>query len=153
MIPEEVIHYLAGELTADVRQLESGMIGVAAKSSLLGIPVDLDLAKSVVQHIARQNKTITIDLIKKLVCRNYKLSVKDLVSKSRKKRIVQPRQVAMYLSRKYTDQPLQSIGKSFNRYHATALHAIGIVEKEIRSKSPVGEQVEYLQKKLEQGDG
>ncbi len=151
-VPDEVIHYLAGELTTDVRQLESGLIGVTAKSSLLGIPIDLDLAKSVVTDIVCKSKTITIDLIKKLICRNYKVSIQDLVSKSRKKHIVQPRQVAMYLSRKYTDQPLQNIGKSFNRYHATAMYAIGAIEKEIRTKGPIGEQVGYLQKKLEQGD-
>jgi chromosomal replication initiator protein len=50
--------------------------------------------------------------------------------------IVRPRQVAMYLSRQYTDHSLQTIGKSFNRYHATTLHALKVVEKGVKEKGP-----------------
>lgn len=150
-VPEDVIHYLASELTDDVRQLESGLIGVTAKSSLLGMPVDLKLAESVVKNIVRNRENITIDAIKKLVCRYYRISVKDIVSSSRKKSIVRPRQIAIYLSRRYTDAPLQAIGRSFNRYHATALHSIGAVEREIKENGPIQKQVEFLCEKLESG--
>jgi len=150
-VPEEVIQYLASELTEDVRQLESGLIGVASKSLLLGEPIDLELAQSVTKHIVHQRKNVTIDAIKKLVCKHYRISIKDIVSSSRKQPIVRPRQIAIYLSRKYTDAPLQVIGKSFNRYHATALHSIGIVERGIKKNSPLQKQVEFLCKKLESG--
>ena len=150
-IPDDVLEYLAGELTDNIRQLESGLIGVAAKSSLLGAAIDLDLAESVVQNIARQKQAITIDIVKKLVCKYYKVTLKELVSKSRKQRIVRPRQVAIYLSRRYTDQPLQSIGKSFNRYHATALHAINSVERGLKNDAPVRKHVAFLSNKLESG--
>ena len=70
-LPEDVIAYLAGELTENVRQLQSGLIGVMAKASLMGASVDVTLAESVVKNIARQNHTITIDAIKKLVCKYY----------------------------------------------------------------------------------
>ena len=150
-VPEEVIQYLASELTEDVRQLESGLIGVASKSLLLGEPIDLELAQSVTKHIVRQRKNVTIDAIKKLVCKHYRISIKDIVSSSRKQSIVRPRQIAIYLSRRYTDAPLQVIGKSFNRYHATALHSIGIVERGIKKNSPLQKQVEFLCKKLESG--
>ena len=98
-IPENVLHYLAGELTDDVRQLESGMNGVAAKSSLLGMPIDLSLAESVVKNIVRQRKRITIEVIKKLVCKYYGVSIADVMSRSRKQNFVRPRQMAIYLSR------------------------------------------------------
>jgi chromosomal replication initiator protein len=150
-IPEDVIHYLAGELTEDVRQLESGLIGVTAKSSLLGIPVDLRLAESVVKNIVRSRKDITIEAIKMLVCKYYSISVKEIVSSSRKQSIVRPRQIAIYLSRRYTDAPLQAIGKSYNRYHATALHSINAVEKVLKENGPVQKQVELLCQKLESG--
>ena len=150
-IPDDVLQYLAGELTDDVRQLESGLVGITAKSSLLGVPIDLDLAGSVVKNIVRTRKNITIDVIKKLVCKEYKISVSDVVSKSRRQCFVKPRQIAIYLSRKYTDSPLQAIGRSFKRYHATALHSIKAVEKEIERKGAVGRQVAYLSKKLENG--
>ncbi len=150
-IPEDVIHYLAGELTEDVRQLESGLIGVTAKSSLLGMPVDLGLAESVVKNIVRSRKNITIDAIKKLVCKYYSISIKEIVSSSRKQSIVRPRQIAIYLSRRYTDAPLQAIGKSFNRYHATALHSISVVERVLKENGPIQKQVELLCQKLESG--
>ena len=150
-LPEDVIGYLAGELIEDVRQLESGLISVTAKSSLLGSPIDLALAESVVKNIVSQRKNITIDAIKKLVCKYYGISVNDIVSSSRKQSIVRPRQIAIYLSRRYTDSPLQAIGKSFNRYHATALHSIGVVEREIKEKSPMQKQVEFLCRRLESG--
>ncbi len=151
-IPEDIISYLAGELTEDVRQLESGLFGITARSSLMGASIDLRLAESVVKNIARQRKNITLDVIKKLVCRQYNISINDIVSRSRKQNIVWPRQIAMYLSRVHTDSPLQTIGKSFNRYHATALHSIGMVEQKLRKDSAVKKQVEFLCRKLESGD-
>jgi chromosomal replication initiator protein len=151
-IPEKVLEYLSAELTHDVRQLKSGLMGVVAKASLLGRPIDIELAASVVANIVQKCQEITIGSIKKLVCKYYKLTAKELVSRSRKQSIVRPRQVAIYLSRRYTDQPLQAIGKSFNRYHATALHSIGIVEKGIRQGGPIQGQVAYLTEKIESGD-
>jgi len=150
-VPEEVIYYLASELTEDVRQLESGLIGVASKSLLLGEPIDLGLAKSVTKNIVRQQKNVTIDVIKKLVCKHYNISIKDIASSSRKQSIVRPRQIAIFLSRRYTDAPLQAIGKSFNRYHATALHSIGTIEQGLKENGSLQKQVEFLSQKLEAG--
>ena len=150
-IPEKVIHYLASELTEDVRQLESGLIGVTAKASLLGGPIDLALAASVVKNIVRQRSNITIDAIKKLVCKYYGISVNDIVSRSRKQSLVRPRQIAMYLARMYTDSPLQAIGRSFNRYHATALYAINAIERGVRENGAIQKQVDFFRQKLEAG--
>jgi chromosomal replication initiator protein len=150
-MPELVIHYLASELVDDVRQLESGLNGVAAKSSLLGIPIDLPLAESVVKHIATQRQKITLEVIKKLVCKYYHVSVEDLISRSRKQHLVRPRQMAIYLARRFTDSPLQTIGKNFNRYHATALHSIHCIEKGIKADSSIRQQVEFFRQKIESG--
>ena len=150
-LPENIIQYLAGELTEDVRQLESGLNGVAAKSSLLGVPIDIRLAESVVKNIVRQRKRITIEAIKKLVCKYYDVSIEDVMSRSRKQNLVRPRQMAIYLARNYTDAPLQTIGKSFNRYHATALHSINCIERGIKQNSAIKEQVGFFRQKLESG--
>jgi len=151
-LPEEVMEYLATELTQNVRQLESGLIGVSAKASLLNVPAEVKLAESVVKNIVRRSQEITIETIQKLICKYYKLTMTELLSRSRKRRIAQPRQVAMYLARRYTGQSLQSIGRKFNRYHATTLHAIGTVEKQIRENGPVKKQVEFFSAKLESGN-
>ena len=150
-IPEAVLQYLASELTDDVRQLKSGFIGVAAKASLLGSDVDLALARSVVKNIVTSREGITLDSIKRLVCKYYNVSIADLTSPSRRQSIVRPRQVAMYLSRQYTDHSLQTIGKSFNRYHATTLYALKAVEKGVKENGPFQKHVEFLSERLEKG--
>ena len=151
-IPQNVIQCLAGELNEDVRQLESGLNGVAAKSSLMGVPIDVGLAESVIKNIVRQRKSITINSLKKMVCKYYKVNLIDLMSRSRKQSLVRPRQMAIYLARHYTDNPLEAIGKAFNRYHATALHAIKCIERGIKEKGSVKRQVEFFRQKLEGGE-
>jgi len=151
-IPVEVCQYLASELTEDVRQLKSGLIGVTAQASLLGAEVDLPLARRVVNNIVTTREGITLDTIKQLVCKYYKVTIKDLTSRSRRQAIVRPRQVAMYLSRRYTDHSLQTIGRSFNRYHATTLHALKAVEKGVKENTTFQRHVEFLSERLEKGD-
>ncbi|MGE0087173.1 MAG: chromosomal replication initiator protein DnaA [Desulfococcaceae bacterium] len=151
-IPRAVAEYLAGELSENVRQLESGLICLTAKASLTGVPVDMRLAESVVRNMVTQSKTITIDLIKDLVSEHYNIPVAELVSKSRKKNVVLPRQMAIYLARKYTDQPLQSIGRSFNRYHATIIHSVAVMENAMKTDRTLKSQVDYFCEKIERNE-
>jgi len=149
MIPEEVNHYLATELTKNVRQLESALIGVAARSSLMGNTIDLKLAEAVIGNIYQNQQEITMDTVKKLVCKHYKVTGEEIISKSRKKAIVIPRQICMYLCRKYTDHSLGEIGKSFRRHHATAFHSVTTIEKKMKQNSNIKRQVSYLCDKLD----
>jgi chromosomal replication initiator protein len=148
----EVLEYIASELTENVRLLESGMIGVATKADLMNMQVDIPLAKSVVENLAASKKAITIGAIKKVVCSEFGISEADITSSSRKKAVVRPRQIAMFLARRHTSQSIQAIGKSFNRYHATVIHSINNVENEIKVKSDVLKQVERIEHQLENGD-
>ncbi|HIE33352.1 MAG TPA: hypothetical protein EYP81_04825, partial [Thermodesulfobacteriaceae bacterium] len=83
-----------------------------------------------------------------LVCRNFKVSREDLVSRSRKKRISQSRQVAMFLLRKFTKESLSSIGQRFNRDHATVMYALQSVEKRLSSSPSFRYQIEYLEREI-----
>lgn len=148
-LPREIMEYLADSLADDVRQLESGLHCVMAKAELMNMPLELALAEEVVRSMVRQDKQITIDSIKKLICQYYKVTNEELISKSRRSEIVHPRQMAMYLARRYTDCPLQFIGRAFNRYHATAIHAINSVEKAAKTNSEVKNQLSILSQKLE----
>ena len=150
-LSEEVFQYLASELMEDVRQLKSGLIGVSAKASLLSAEADIALARSVVENMITSRANITLDSIKRLVCRYYNVTLNDLTSRSRRQAIVRPRQVAMYLSRRYTDHSLQVISRSFNRYHGTALHALKVVEKGVKENGPMQKHVEFLSDRLEKG--
>jgi chromosomal replication initiator protein len=151
-LPGDVAEYMAAELVDNVRQLENGLIGVASRSGLLGEQINLRLAEQVVENIVTRRKNITIDSIARLVSREFGVAVKDMVSKSRKKSIVRPRQVAIFLSRRHTSQPLQSIGRKFNRMHATVIHSINSVEKELKLKGDLYRQVQIIEKKLESGN-
>ena len=150
-IPDQVTEYIAQELCDDVRQLESGLFSIAVKGQLMGSNIDLDFAKKVLLNIAKAKKRVTIESIKKLVCKEFSISYDDIVSASRKQRIVKPRQMAIFLSKKYTDQPIKAIGSSFNKYHATAIYAINAIEKELKQKSVLFNQIKYLSKKIEAG--
>jgi len=149
--PNEVLEYMASELTENVRLLESGLLGVATKSRLMNMEVDLPLAKSVVKNIAISRKAITLGSIKKVVCKEFGISEKEIESNSRKKGIVRPRQIAMFLARRHTKQSIQAIGRNFNRYHATVIHSINNIEKEIKVKGDVHKQVQRIDKQLTDG--
>lgn len=151
VLPTPVTEYIAQEACDDVRQLESALFSVITRGQLMKRNIDIELARHVLEKMTGTGKHITIDLIKKLVCEAFDVSEQELESKSRKHRIVKPRQVAMFLSNKYTDQPIKKIGASFKRYHATAIYSVNAVEKEMKQKGQRYEQVRYLIKKLESG--
>lgn len=151
LIPSAVLEYLADNLNEDVRQLESGLHNVAAKSSLLGMPVDMELAADIVKHMAVARSRITLDAIKSFICKEYGVLEKDLVSRSRKQRLAWPRQVGIFLSRRFTDHSLKTIGRCYNRYHATVIHSVNCVEGAMKSKPSTRQEIDLLTKKLEGG--
>lgn len=149
-IPDEVIEYLADCINGDVRQLESSLIGLLARSSLLNEPIDLAMARESLKGIVGKKKgTITIDAIQALTCSYYKISLEEIKSKSRKRPIVLCRDISMYFSRSYTRQPLEVIGKAFNRDHATVIHGIRAIEMEIQRRGKIYYQIEFLSKQLQ----
>ena len=150
-VPGEVAEYMAGELTENVRQIENGLISMVSRSCLMGVPIDLKLAEDVVGNIVSQRKSITIDAIARLVGREYGVSLKDVVSRSRKQSIVRPRQVAIFLARRHTSRSLAEIGRKFNRMHGTVIHSINAVEKELKLRGEMYQQVRIIEKKLESG--
>ena len=147
-VPSEVIEFMASELKQNVRVMESGLISVITKSRLLGMPVDLALAEDIVKNIVTSRKGITIDVIKNLVSREFGITVKDMTSNSRKQSVVRPRQIAIFLSRRHTKHTIQAIGKNFNRYHATVIHSINAIEKEIKKNGEAQKQLDIIEQKL-----
>jgi chromosomal replication initiator protein len=148
-LPQEVMELVASQITRDVRQLESCVIGLAAKSSLLNRPIDISLAYEVLESVCDNREVISIDMILQLVCRYFKISVESLKSNSRKKGVVYPRNLCMYFCRKYTDETLEAIGRAFNRSHATVIHAVETISREMQQKSGVHKQVEFLSQQME----
>jgi chromosomal replication initiator protein len=148
-LPLEVAELLATHITRDVRQLESCVIGIVAKSSLLNNPIDLSLAHGVLESICDSREAISIERVQQVICQYFKVSAEALKSNSRKKGVVYPRNLGMYFCRKYTDETLECIGHAFNRSHATVIHAVDNISRQIQQKSGVRNQVEFLGQQLE----
>ena len=149
-LEEELVGYLANHIRGDVRKIESALIAVRAKAGLAGGNVDLDLVREVVASVVGVNQMLTAAMICELVSGQFNVTVKELQSKSRKKVITTPRQIAMYLARKYTEESLVDIGKTFNRDHSTVLHAIKVVSNKLVRDSSVNAQLEILSNKVKQ---
>ncbi len=131
LLDEELVGYLANHVRGDVRKIESALIAVRARARLAGGHVDMDLVREVVASVVGVSQILTATMISELVSGQFNVSVKELQSKSRKKAITTPRQIAMYLARKYTEESLVDIGKAFNRDHSTVLHSIKVVSKKL----------------------
>lgn len=144
----EVCRHLAENLTGDVRQLEGAVMGLAAKASLMGRPVDLALAGEVLGDILGVGPEITVERVQEVVGQYYRVSREELASRSRKRQIAQPRNLAMYLCRQHTRAPLEAIGRAFGRNHATVLYAVQAVERELRKKGPLHLQAEFVANRL-----
>jgi chromosomal replication initiator protein len=150
LLEEDLVEYLAQSIRGDIRKLESAIVGLRAKSSLLQRSPDFSMAKEVVAEIIGNSQELSAELIRDFVARQFKVSVSDMQSKSRKKTITFPRQVSMYLARKYTDQALAEIGKAFNRDHSTVLHSVRVITETASRNGSVRGQLDLLAKKLQQ---
>jgi chromosomal replication initiator protein len=150
VMPTEVVEHLADRISGDVRQIESCIVGIIAKASILGVPVSLPLAQEVTQTMLDYLPKITVSHIQKVVCESFKISLEELNSKSRRKEIATARKIAMYICRQYTAKSLVSIGQSFKRSHSAVLHAVTEVDAEMKEKGgKLKRQVEYIIRLLE----
>jgi len=150
MLGQDQIDFMASHIRGDVRKIESALIEIRARARLTGGHVDMDLVKEVVASVVGFNQVLTPSMISELVGAQFKVSIKDMQSKSRKKVITFPRQIAMYLSRKHTEESLAEIGKVFNRDHSTVLHAIKVVSDRLVRDTSIDAQVNILSDKVQQ---
>lgn len=134
-IPDDVISFIAGKVSSNIRELEGALVRVVAYSTLTNNKINIDIATQVLSDIAsneEDNQVITIEKIKKTVVKYFSLKDSDMVAKRRTKDITYPRQIAMYLCRELTDFSLPQIGKSFGgRDHTTVIHAYDTIKDKI----------------------
>jgi len=147
-LAEDAITYISEQIHGDVRRIESALLSLSAKAALVGGTVGMDMVRDVVAEIVGLPASLTTALIGELISREFNVSYKDLQSRSRKKIITFPRQVAMYLGRKHTEESLDQIGKIFNRNHATVLHSVKVVSELCRCDTSVRRQVDILDRKM-----
>lgn len=128
-IETNVIEYLAHSINTNVRELEGVIVSLMAQASLNRREIDLDLARSTLRTIVVDSeREVNIDSVQEAVADYFNVTVADLKAKSRKRELVHPRQVAMFLAKEKTDLSLKSIGYHFGgRDHSTVIHAVQTV--------------------------
>ena len=148
---EEVLSFVASRITRNVRRLEGALIKVGTYGRLIGEPVNLRKAEDLVRDILQEEiqNQITIERIQRKVTEMYDLRMSDMQNRRRPSHIAFPRQIAMYLSRLLTHQPLKEIGEAFGgRDHGTVIHAVKTVENMMDQDTKIRSTVEYLIRQL-----
>ncbi|MEM6515422.1 MAG: chromosomal replication initiator protein DnaA [Bacteroidota bacterium] len=149
-MPDEIIEYVAKHIKTNVRELEGAIISLIAQSSFNRKEITINLAKDVVEKFVKNTKReVSIDYIQKVVSDYFQMDVSTLQSKTRKRHIVQARQLAMFFAKKFTKASLASIGSQIGkRDHATVLHACKTVDNLSSTDKQFRKYVEDLSKKL-----
>ena len=150
-MPKEVVKYLAYNINSNVRELEGALISLLAQSSLNRRDIDLELAKRVLRNfIKTSSKEITIEIIQKMVCDYFDISYDKLLQKTRKREIVQARQITMFLAKAFTKNSLKTIGEHFGgRDHTTVIHSCQTVKDLMDTDLSFRENVIELQQKVQ----
>ena len=153
-IPDpQVLSFIAGRISTNIRELEGALTRVVAFSSLTGRPMTVELAQDVLRDVFPQGEApeVSILRIQEIVCERFGLSMKELCGHRRSQNIVYPRQVAMYLARELTDSSLPKIGKEFGgRDHTTVIHATSKVARLIREDRSVYNLIQELTARIKQ---
>lgn len=149
---DEVIEYIAYNINTNVRELEGALISLIAQSSLNRKQITLELTKQMIdKYVQNSTREITIDYIQKVVCDSLDLPVESIQQTSRKREIVQARQLSMYFAKKITKSSLAVIGMQCgNKDHATVLHACKQIENLRQTDRYIRNLVDELEKKFKE---
>jgi len=147
---EDIIEYIATNITVNIRELEGALISLLAQSTLNKKEINIALARQVIDKLVKNSKKeISVDYIQKIVCDYFEITPGQLHSKTRKREIVQARQIAMFFSKSLTKASLASIGSQIGgKDHATVLHACKTVNNLIDTDKRFKQTVDNIEKKL-----
>jgi chromosomal replication initiator protein len=149
-LPKEVVEYIAYSVNTNIREIESALHTLLAQASLNRKAITLELAKQMVdKYVKNTAREVTIEYIQKIVCDHFDLPIEMLKSKTRKREVVQARQISMYFSKKMTKNSLANIGAHCGgKDHATVLHACRTVVNLSETDKQFRRDLDELEKKL-----
>lgn len=151
-IPDDVIEYIASNVGSDVRHLEGSITRLLAYSTIMGgTDITLDLAVDVLKDFVNKgySEKNSVNRIQRIVSEYFQVSVEDIKSKKRSANLTFPRQVAMYLCRKLTNESFPKIGIEFGgKDHSTVMHSVEKIEKEINNNRELANIIEKLKKEI-----
>ncbi len=149
-IPDSVVDYLAENIVDNIRDLEGAIVSLMAQATFGGKNIDLELARSVVEHLVSvEPLTISLEQVKSVVCDFYNISSEAIDAACRKQEIVRARQVAMYLGKTFTSESLESIGRCIGgRNHATVSHACETIRNLMETDKVFCSEVKSIESRL-----
>jgi chromosomal replication initiator protein len=150
-LPEDIMDFLANRIRTNIRRLEGALIRVASYASLTGRKLTIEVIEGLLREVLHEEGrfSISIELIQKKVAEHFDIRLADMTSKRRPENIAFPRQIAMFLSRRMTENSLSTIGEAFGgRDHGTVLHACRLVKDRMEVDANVRQVVNYLEKQL-----
>ena len=131
-LPDDVRTFMASKTKSNVRELEGALVKLVAYSSLIHTPINLQMAQQVLKHMLHvKDAKVTMDAVLKAVAERFQIKPSQLKEKSNTKKVVYPRQIAMYLIKELTDASLPEIGRVFGgKHHTTVIHSVNKIAKE-----------------------
>jgi chromosomal replication initiator protein len=149
VLPEDVLYFLAEKIKTNIRELEGALISLVAQSTLNRKAITLDLARQMIDKFVKNTtREISIDFIQKIVSDYFSLPLELLKSKTRKREVVQARQIAMFFAKNMTKSSLASIGlQCGGKDHATVLHACRTVNNLMETDKKFKVYIEEIEKK------
>lgn len=150
-IPHDVVLFIAKTVNTNIRQLEGSLTKLKAYSQIMERPITLDMAREVLSDILEDMKIeeFSIEKVQKEVANYFAVNLNEILGNSRKKKVVEARQIAMYLARYLTSKSLNEISKAFKKKdHTTVLNAIEKVEKRMGKDRKFKLTVEFLRDKI-----
>ena len=147
-VSAKILEYLAEYVDEDVRRLESALDCLVARSTLLEEPLNLSMAREVLQDLKAVSTRLNTPEIQKIVSDYYGVSLADLLGRSRQKRLVRARQMALYFCRIYTEKTMVELGRLFQRSHASVVHALQTLERDRKTLPRVAQELDLLEKKM-----
>ena len=151
--PQEVIDYIAENVGDSVRDLEGIVISIMAHSTIYNKEIDLELTQRIVRKVVNsESKAVTVDEIINTVCKHFGLETATIHTKSRKREVVQARQIAMYLAKNYTEFSTAKIGALIgHKDHATVLHACKTIKELKEVDKSFRAEIDEIQAALKKG--
>jgi chromosomal replication initiator protein len=149
-LPKEVVEFVAYNINTNIRELEGALNALLAQSVLNKKEIDVDLAKKIVKNFVKSvSREVSIEFIQKSVCDFYQIPYEKLKEQTRKRHVVQARQLSMFLSKSFTKNSLKAIGKHFGgRDHSTVIHSCQAVQNLIDTDAQFKEEVKEIEKKI-----
>lgn len=148
-LENDVVDYIAVNVTESIRELEGVMVSLVAHATILNKPISMELAKIVVENAIKITRhTINFEIIANEVSAFYGIEPDALFTKSRKREISDARQMVMYLAKKHTDMPLTVIGRRLGRSHSTVIYAVNTLEERVEFDKNLKEEIKQIEASL-----